>query len=88
MHYAGEHRGLAVIPASGSYGKQVRMIGDGRHCDCMHSFPRPLNIGGMGCIDPDRFSNGGTMLKIGILSRTLVGGAWRLRKTRIKALDI
>ena len=93
MHYAGEHRGLAVIPASGgATEKQVRMI-------------KELGVTALACtpsyalrvsevwddIDPNRFSNGGTKLKIGILGAEPWSEGLRKRleeKLGIKALDI
>ncbi|MCE5202579.1 MAG: phenylacetate--CoA ligase [Synergistaceae bacterium] len=93
MHYAGERRGLAVIPASGgATEKQVHMI-------------KELGVTALACtpsyalrisevwddIDPDRFSNGGTKLKIGILGAEPWSEGLRKRleeKLGIKALDI
>ncbi len=93
MHYAGERRGLAVIPASGgSTEKQVRMI-------------KELGVTAIACtpsyalriaevwddIDPDRFENGGTKLKVGIFGAEPWSEGLRKRleeKLGIKALDI
>jgi phenylacetate-CoA ligase len=93
LHYAGERRGLAVIPASGgSTEKQVHMI-------------KELGVTALACtpsyalrisevwddIDPNRFSNGGTKLKIGILGAEPWSEGLRHRleeKLGIKALDI
>lgn len=93
MHYAGERRGLAVIPASGgATEKQVRMI-------------KELGVTALACtpsyalrisevwddIDPNRFSNGGTKLKIGILGAEPWSEGLRKRleeKLGIKALDV
>ncbi len=92
MHYAGEHRGLAVIPASGgATEKQVRMIKEMgvTAIACTPSYA--LRISVWDDIDPDRFSNGGTMLKIGILGAEPWSEGLRKRleeKLGIKALDI
>ncbi|HAH69461.1 MAG TPA: phenylacetate--CoA ligase, partial [Synergistaceae bacterium] len=93
MHYAGEHRGLAVIPASGgATEKQVRMIKEMgvTAIACTPSYA--LRISEVwDDIDPDRFSNGGTMLKIGILGAEPWSEGLRKRleeKLGIKALDI
>lgn len=92
-HYGGEHRGLAVIPASGgATEKQVRMI-------------KELGVTALACtpsyamriaevwddIDPGRFKNGGTKLKIGIFGAEPWSEGLRKRleeKLGIKALDI
>ncbi len=93
MHYAGEHRGLAVIPASGgATEKQVRMIKEMgvTAIACTPSYA--LRISEVwDDIDPDRFSNGGTKLKIGILGAEPWSEGLRKRleeKLGIKALDI
>lgn len=92
-HYGGERRGCAVIPASGGQTeKQVRMI-------------KELGVTALACtpsyamriaeawdnIDPGRFKNGSTKLKIGIFGAEAWSEGLRLRleeKLGIKALDI
>jgi len=93
LHYAGERRGVAVIPASGgSTEKQVHMI-------------KELGVTAIACtpsyalriaevwddVDPNRFSNGGTQLKVGIFGAEPWSEGLRKRleeKLGIKALDI
>lgn len=92
-HYGGERRGCAVIPASGgNTEKQVRMI-------------KELGVTALACtpsyamriaeawddIDPGRFKNGGTKLKVGIFGAEAWSEGLRRRleeKLGIKALDI
>lgn len=92
-HYGGEQRGCAVIPASGGQTeKQVRMI-------------KELGVTALACtpsyamriaeawddIDPGRFKNGGTKLKVGIFGAEAWSEGLRARleeKLGIKALDI
>jgi phenylacetate-CoA ligase len=93
LHYAGERRGVAVIPASGgSTEKQVHMI-------------KELGVTAIACtpsyalriaevwddVDPNRFSNGGTQLKVGIFGAEPWSEGLRKRleeKLGIRALDI
>lgn len=92
-HYGGERRGCAVIPASGGQTeKQVRMI-------------KELGVTALACtpsyamriaeawddIDPGRFKNGGTKLKVGIFGAEAWSEGLRMHleeKLGIKALDI
>lgn len=92
-HYGGERRGCAVIPASGgNTERQVRMI-------------KELGVTALACtpsyamriaeawddIDPGRFKNGGTKLKVGIFGAEAWSEGLRSRieeKMGIKALDI
>lgn len=92
-HYGGERRGCAVIPASGGQTeKQVRMIKDMgvTALACTPSYAMRI-AEAWDDIDPARFSNGASKLKVGIFGAEAWSEGLRARleqKLGIKALDI
>jgi len=92
-HYGGERRGCGVIPASGGQTeKQVRMIKDMgvTALACTPSYAMRI-AEAWDDIDPARFSNGGSKLKVGIFGAEPWSEGLRARleeKLGIKALDI
>lgn len=92
-HYGGERRGCAVIPASGGQTeKQVRMIKElgVTALACTPSYAMRI-AEAWDTIDPGRFKNGGTRLKVGIFGAEAWSEGLRQRleeKLGIKALDI